>query len=960
MARQVSKPKPVISPPWREAYNEHGLTVIPVPARKKSPVIKWKAFQDRRPTEEEIRVWEAKGLFANWAIVLGHNGLHCIDIDDPVLMRRVAPTLYKALTDGGYPRIRTAHGVRAYMRSTTPAPNKNYKDTWGFEIHGHGRVSIGWGSLHPDGPMYQLETPGWFEPPHMGNLFTMVRALLGRDGVKLERPTNVPRYKSSGADVEGLGEGVGKGQRDEAAMKLLGHWVASGITDWKLLYAKLMSWNQSNKPPIGDAPGDPDPQQWAKAKVTSVLTMEARNHPERLFGVFGDIGPPPDDAVPAKGLSKPQLDPRIQQALQEYLLKPSVQLAQVKTFGDYENIKPISYISPVIQAYPGGGKSVGAALAADKLWRKHELPVLYAALQTRDDEAFRDFLGRLETDGSGWNHWRGHEKSCERGKLAQKGYFGGGHCTCGREVEFTSARPAFAAPEYLLEDLTATNPLANKVLEFKAWILDEVDFARLTGSLDVPLADVRVVSKHHPSPPIRRLTKAMADTLAEMKDGDKPITGPDLYAHIGERLGRIRGHVRHLFSAGEQRRRNVLRSRLPLQRRNNPPPNFPPALVHVMQYELGRVVQKQDFNPRIHLLFEKGKPVLRLRWRKSFVVERVQLEGGRWWNTGGRPPIIVLDATAKPDVLQQMGILTEHVVVEPPPWPDNVKVHQVQNITVTKSTLGLYPPSQVNAADNRATRKRWYDRIIRDLLAKGLSANTAIGLVTFKEIETEAKGALRSAGFKSLETLHYHGQRSHNSLRDVDVLILLGCPIPPPDAFREEAQAYFYDGPPLPKLIHERRKSNLLMVDGQSVESECSVYSGDPRIDSYFQVKCQDELYHALHRMRPYNPTGALRHAFIYTGVPIEGVEVTGLLRDAKQEELERWRDTAVQALQEALAAGGGISVPELAAKTATPKESKRTIEKRIQRGAYALAALVGCRFEPGKGGRAGLFATRV
>ena len=38
-----------------------------------------------------------------------------------------------------------------------------------------------------------------------------------------------------------------------------------------VLAKQLLAWNQHNKPPIGEADGDPEPVQWALNKVRSVL-----------------------------------------------------------------------------------------------------------------------------------------------------------------------------------------------------------------------------------------------------------------------------------------------------------------------------------------------------------------------------------------------------------------------------------------------------------------------------------------------------------------------------------------------------------------------------------------------------------------------------------------------------------------------------------------------------------------
>ena len=65
--------------------------------------------------------------------------------------------------------------------------------------------------------------------------------------------------------------GPPKGDRDNAALRLVGRWVGQEEPDEMVLAKQLLAWNQQNKPPIGEADDDPEPVQWALDKVRSVL-----------------------------------------------------------------------------------------------------------------------------------------------------------------------------------------------------------------------------------------------------------------------------------------------------------------------------------------------------------------------------------------------------------------------------------------------------------------------------------------------------------------------------------------------------------------------------------------------------------------------------------------------------------------------------------------------------------------
>jgi len=99
----------------------------------------------------------------------------------------------------------------------------------------------------------------------------MVAPPKGRAGNTLEEG-----FRATSADLDAIEEqGAAQGDRDNAAMRVLGRWVSQGELDPIVLATKLVAWNQQNKPPVGAAEGDPNPVQWALGKVRSVLRMEA-------------------------------------------------------------------------------------------------------------------------------------------------------------------------------------------------------------------------------------------------------------------------------------------------------------------------------------------------------------------------------------------------------------------------------------------------------------------------------------------------------------------------------------------------------------------------------------------------------------------------------------------------------------------------------------------------------------
>jgi hypothetical protein len=91
------------------AYRRRGYSVIPLKPRGKSPLIRWREFQERLATEQEIRGWWRTWPEANVGIVTGRvSNLVVVDVD-PERGGNVDEVLKKYPTDcvvqtggGGY------------------------------------------------------------------------------------------------------------------------------------------------------------------------------------------------------------------------------------------------------------------------------------------------------------------------------------------------------------------------------------------------------------------------------------------------------------------------------------------------------------------------------------------------------------------------------------------------------------------------------------------------------------------------------------------------------------------------------------------------------------------------------------------------------------------------------------------------------------------------------------------
>lgn len=233
-------------------------------------------YKDATTDEATITAWWARWPDANIGIATGVvSGVVVLDVDprnggDISLdklqgMHGSLPDTWKVATGGGgshyYFRYPTEVGA---VKSTSHGGGEE-----GLDVKSDNGYVVAPPSLHESGALYEWEAnqgspsadlPGW-----------MVAPPKGRAGNTLEEG-----FRATSADLDAIEEqGAAQGDRDNAAMRVLGRWVSQGELDPIVLATKLVAWNQQNKPPVGAAEGDPNPVQWALGKVRSVLRMEA-------------------------------------------------------------------------------------------------------------------------------------------------------------------------------------------------------------------------------------------------------------------------------------------------------------------------------------------------------------------------------------------------------------------------------------------------------------------------------------------------------------------------------------------------------------------------------------------------------------------------------------------------------------------------------------------------------------
>lgn len=135
-----------------QRYLTLGFSVIPL--KGKVPVVTWRAYQRRRPTQAELLRWARRGLFQNVGIVCGEvsGDLVVLDFDAPGAynaFRARFPDLartYTVATGGG--------GWHVYLRVDALPPSRRGQ---GVELCAEGRQVVAPPSIHPGtGQLYRV------------------------------------------------------------------------------------------------------------------------------------------------------------------------------------------------------------------------------------------------------------------------------------------------------------------------------------------------------------------------------------------------------------------------------------------------------------------------------------------------------------------------------------------------------------------------------------------------------------------------------------------------------------------------------------------------------------------------------------------------------------------------------------------------------------------------------------
>lgn len=272
---------------WALAYRRLGWSVIPInQATKKPPKdFLWKPYQDAAADEATIRTWYARWPQAGVGIVTGAvSGLWVVDVDSAEGAERLA-----ALDLPTVPTVKTSKGRHLYF--TQPGALRNTaKKVGGLDTRGEGGYVNAPPTRHPSGVAYAWDISPWdvapqLPPPALSALFAERRA--------------GPTTRAATGDAAGDGEedvyarmlenGAPAGQRHGDMVKLVGHYIARGLSQREIAIL-LRPWVDRCSPPF--------PYDELDAAIRDLAAADARKQAGQA-GSDDTLAQPDGGAAPA-------------------------------------------------------------------------------------------------------------------------------------------------------------------------------------------------------------------------------------------------------------------------------------------------------------------------------------------------------------------------------------------------------------------------------------------------------------------------------------------------------------------------------------------------------------------------------------------------------------------------------------------------------------------------------------
>jgi hypothetical protein len=231
---------------YAELYLSKGFSIIPMKPRQKSPVVRWKEFQFRKPAQKEFKKWFGHKSRYGIAIVTGKiSGICVMDFDSVEAYQK---TIGSGLPET--PTVKTSKGYHAYFKYPDGTSNfQNRVAISGFDIRGDGGYVVAPPSFHPSGVRYE-----WVEGKSLDDIpLAELPEWVMRE---LRTPAYPPQHKNRQGhmlmqkrSINELLQGVDKGERNHSITRIAG-WLVSQELSYGYCRRFLLRVNRRNRPPL--------------------------------------------------------------------------------------------------------------------------------------------------------------------------------------------------------------------------------------------------------------------------------------------------------------------------------------------------------------------------------------------------------------------------------------------------------------------------------------------------------------------------------------------------------------------------------------------------------------------------------------------------------------------------------------------------------------------------------------
>jgi len=228
------------------AYLARGWSVVPAAERGKRPIVRWQTFEERHPTEPQVRRWFDRWPAANVAVVTGAiSGIVVLDVDPRhggeesltqlALRNAGLPETVEAATGGGGRHIYFKHPGFEVRNRAGLLP--------GLDLRGDGGVIIVPPSIHPSGKPYRWRKG--FAPDEIALASLPDWLLLPRFGGS-SQSHSLSYWRKL------VREGVSEGRRNATVASFTGHLLWHGV-DPDVALELMLAWNRVYcRPPLED------------------------------------------------------------------------------------------------------------------------------------------------------------------------------------------------------------------------------------------------------------------------------------------------------------------------------------------------------------------------------------------------------------------------------------------------------------------------------------------------------------------------------------------------------------------------------------------------------------------------------------------------------------------------------------------------------------------------------------